>query len=318
MNPLVSIIIPTYNRAQLILETIDSIIAQTYEYWECIVVDDGSTDNTAAIVSTLIASDSRIRYYQRPTNKSQGANACRNYGLEVAKGTYINFFDSDDLMHKEKLAMQVSMLDASDADFNVCQTLVFEGSFNGTGYLRNAQLTSSDPFNDFISHRIKWLTQSPMLKKELLDKTNLKFDEQLQQSQELDFFGRLLALNTNYNTIDKPLVFLRTHSNSISHGIQSPDKLLSSFRVRISFVKNYNKRLTAYAYRSLVSESVGLFSRGLKRENNFKFDQKYFMYKELKDVLNKNNQKILLIMMCCSYRLINKGDVLKARLQSSI
>ena len=79
MKPLVSIIIPTYNRAHLIAETLDSIIAQTYTNWECIVVDDGSTDPTDELMETYCKKDSRFQYYHRPKNRPKGANACRNY-----------------------------------------------------------------------------------------------------------------------------------------------------------------------------------------------------------------------------------------------
>jgi glycosyltransferase involved in cell wall biosynthesis len=94
MNSLFTIIIPTYNRAELIKETIDSIRCQTYENWECIVVDDGSKDNTKVVVKTLNKEDARIRYiYQENAERS----AARNNGIRNAIGEYICFLDSDDV-----------------------------------------------------------------------------------------------------------------------------------------------------------------------------------------------------------------------------
>ena len=90
-EPLVSIIIPTYNRAHLIGETLGSVLAQTYQNWECIVVDDGSTDNTEAVLATFTAKDSRFQYDQRPKDRLAGGNAARNYGFELSKGEYINW-----------------------------------------------------------------------------------------------------------------------------------------------------------------------------------------------------------------------------------
>ena len=81
-NPLVSIIIPTYNRAHFIGETLESVLAQTYHNWECIVIDDGSTDYTDELMEFYCEKDSRIQYYHRPSHKPKGANACRNYGFE--------------------------------------------------------------------------------------------------------------------------------------------------------------------------------------------------------------------------------------------
>ncbi|MCM2302197.1 MAG: glycosyltransferase, partial [Flavobacteriaceae bacterium] len=91
--PLVSIIIPTFNRAHLIGETLDSILAQTYTNWECIVVDDGSSDNTHIVVGQYVAKDSRIKYVHRPEHMLKGPSSCRNYGFELSKGEYINWFD---------------------------------------------------------------------------------------------------------------------------------------------------------------------------------------------------------------------------------
>lgn len=106
--PFVSIIIPAYNRADHIGETLDSVRAQTYQNWECIVVDDGSKDNTAGIVAQYMSYDSRIRYiYQR----NQGPPAARNKGLKSFKGQYVQFCDSDDLIESRKIESHVRYLE---------------------------------------------------------------------------------------------------------------------------------------------------------------------------------------------------------------
>jgi len=106
-NPLVSIIIPTFNRAHLIGETLDSIMAQTYTNWECIIVDDGSTDGTDKVMAEYIAKDPRFQYHHRPKDRLPGGNAARNYGFEVSKGEYVNWFDSDDIMLPSKLKVKI-------------------------------------------------------------------------------------------------------------------------------------------------------------------------------------------------------------------
>ena len=83
-QPLVSIIIPTFNRAHLIGETLDSILAQTYTHWECLITDDGSTDNSIEIIQEYVTKDTRFKLFTRPANRPKGANACRNIGLEKA------------------------------------------------------------------------------------------------------------------------------------------------------------------------------------------------------------------------------------------
>jgi glycosyltransferase involved in cell wall biosynthesis len=101
---LVSVIIPCYNRAHIVRDTIDSLLAQTYRTFEALVIDDGSTDHTREVMSRY--TDSRIRYFYRANG---GLSAARNSGLDAAKGEFIAFLDSDDLWHPWKLAAQVEI-----------------------------------------------------------------------------------------------------------------------------------------------------------------------------------------------------------------
>jgi glycosyltransferase involved in cell wall biosynthesis len=105
MKPLVSIVIPTYNRAVTITRAINSVLKQTYQNFEIIVVDDGSNDNTEEIVSYF--SDNRIRYIRHTTK--QGGSAARNSGIKLVEGEYIAFLDSDDEWHPEKLQKQLNL-----------------------------------------------------------------------------------------------------------------------------------------------------------------------------------------------------------------
>lgn len=104
----VSIIIPTYNRAEYLPQAIESVRAQSYQDWEMIIIDDCSTDNTQAVVASFL-SDSRIRLVRNETN--QGIAKNRNRGIELARGQYIAMLDSDDVwIDREKLAKQVDFL----------------------------------------------------------------------------------------------------------------------------------------------------------------------------------------------------------------
>ena len=93
----ITIIIPLFNRASLIQETLHSIQAQTSKEWQCIVVDDGSTDNSCQVVSDFAKNDTRIKLVERDRT-TKGANTCRNIGLDIASTEWLMFFDSDDLM----------------------------------------------------------------------------------------------------------------------------------------------------------------------------------------------------------------------------
>ena len=103
-----SIITPSYNTARYISETIESVLAQTYQNWEMIVVDDCSTDNTDEVVSRFVMTDDRIRYIKNETNC--GAAFTRNKALREAKGRWVAFLDSDDLWYPEKLEKQLRFM----------------------------------------------------------------------------------------------------------------------------------------------------------------------------------------------------------------
>lgn len=128
--PTFSIIIPTYNRVTVIAHSLNSILAQTFQDWECLVVDDSSTDNTREIVQKYCNSDSRFRYILNKEKK--GANGARNTGIKQAKGRYVSFLDSDDSWHSDMLEQQLSKY-TSDIDiscvYSKLQTVYSDGSF---------------------------------------------------------------------------------------------------------------------------------------------------------------------------------------------
>lgn len=113
MNDLVSIITPSYNTAKFISETIECVLSQTYQNWEMIIVDDCSTDDTDDIVKKF--DDNRIKYFKNP--KNMGAAKSRNYALNVAKGRWIAFLDSDDLWTPDKLSKQIEFMEKNNYSF---------------------------------------------------------------------------------------------------------------------------------------------------------------------------------------------------------
>lgn len=115
MKELVSIIMPSYNTAKFIGETIESVLKQTYQSWELIIVDDCSTDNTDEVVKKYL-SDGRIKYLKN--EKNSGAALTRNYALREAKGRWIAFLDSDDLWKEDKLEKQIAFMEDNGYSFS--------------------------------------------------------------------------------------------------------------------------------------------------------------------------------------------------------
>ena len=113
---LVSIITPTYNCAKFIARTLDSVLAQTYQNWEMIIVDDRSTDNTKEIVEEYMARDSRIKYHLLDENS--GAAVARTEAMKLANGAYMAFLDSDDLWMPDKLERQIKWMNDNGYAFS--------------------------------------------------------------------------------------------------------------------------------------------------------------------------------------------------------
>ena len=129
MNDLVSIIMPSYNTENYIAETIQSVISQTYQNWELIIVDDYSMDNTDAVVEKI--KDSRIKYIKN--EKNLGAALSRNRALREAKGRWIAFLDSDDLWKTNKLERQLCFMEEHDYHFSYTNYEEIDEKSNKTG-----------------------------------------------------------------------------------------------------------------------------------------------------------------------------------------
>ena len=130
---MVSIITPAYNSEKFIAETILSVLAQSYQDWEMIIVDDGSTDRTSEIVSSFQEKDSRIKYFYNATNK--GSAFSRNLALQNAKGKWIAFLDSDDLWHPEKLEKQIEFMTKNGIHFSYTSYCEIDESSKEKGVL---------------------------------------------------------------------------------------------------------------------------------------------------------------------------------------
>ena len=104
---LVSIIIPTYNYGEFLPDAVESIFNQTYQEWECLIIDDGSTDNTKDIAHSVLLNDNRVSYYYQ---NRKGTSAAKNLGLKYSKGNFIQFLDADDILEDNKLEKHVSYL----------------------------------------------------------------------------------------------------------------------------------------------------------------------------------------------------------------
>lgn len=213
-NPIVTIIMATYNREKYILETLLSIQNQTFLDWECLIIDDGGFDNTKEVIAILLEQDKRFRYLQRPDSYAKGP-CCRNYGLDIAKGDYIIFFDDDDIVHPQNLELCVSEL--ADSSISFCRYIrnVFFDDFD---YIFDYSRTYTSFYIDIndvekmLKNELHFNCCAVMWKRECF--VNNRFDEKLMYAEEWELYSRILSLGYRGISIDKCLFSGRKHPNS--------------------------------------------------------------------------------------------------------
>jgi glycosyltransferase involved in cell wall biosynthesis len=224
--PLVSVIIPTYNRAWILKEAIDSVLSQTFEDYELIVVDDGSTDDTGAVIGSF----NGIEFI---TQANRGVSAARNRGIEAASGTYLAFLDSDDLWLPEKLESQMAFFDAHP-EAMICQT---QEIWIRNGRRINPKRRHQKASGMFFERSLELCLVSPsavVIKRDLLREVG-QFDGELPACEDYDLWLRIGARYPVF-LVDKPLVIKRGgHADQLSasrrldkYRIQSLKKILES------------------------------------------------------------------------------------------
>ena len=209
MNNLVSIITPSYNSKRFIKETIDSVLAQTYQDWEMIIVDDKSQDNSVEYIKNLIKDDHRIKLIELSENV--GAAMARNKALEVVRGKYIAFLDSDDIWLPKKLEIQINFMQKKECPISFTSYQIIDENSNETNHIINT--VESLNLKQYLKNTIIGFSTS-MIDRELI-KDEIKFLN-IRIRQDTNLWITLLKQGYKAYGINEVLVKYRVHSNSIS------------------------------------------------------------------------------------------------------
>lgn len=197
--PRLSVIIPTFNRGDLVGETIRSLQGQDFKDFEVIIVDDGSTDNTKTLCEEVVSADSRF-IYLADDKKNRGPSYCRNKGYRKARGEYLIFLDSDDLFLPGALKNRVKLMDAhKEKDFIVFMGEFFKRRVGDTKKLWNIP-TDVDPLLRFIGDDTPWQTTGPTWRTSSFEKTGL-WDEGIVGCDDQEFHTRALLAGLSYEFI---------------------------------------------------------------------------------------------------------------------
>jgi teichuronic acid biosynthesis glycosyltransferase TuaG len=218
--PSVSIIMPAFNREEYIAASIQSVIAQTYQNWELLIIDDGSVDKTAKIAQRFVAIDRRIKYLFQPNQKMARA---RNNGIRQSSGEFIAFLDSDDLWIEQKLELQIHVILRANVD------LVFSNGFIFTDDDIDDESTAFPIISgSFSAHEMFELlinanripTLSVLVRRNMLVDAG-GFDERPNYYgvEDYDLWLTLAKHNCCFHGMKEQLVRYRVHSNGVSRDI---------------------------------------------------------------------------------------------------
>lgn len=229
---LISVIVPCYNQAQYLPETLDSVIAQTYVNWECIIVNDGSTDNTAEIAQRYCAKDSRFRYVEK---KNGGLSSARNVGLEEAKGDYIQFLDSDDLLSENKFKQQLEVALNSGADVVVSRYDMYDGVrhvYFDNEWSCSKPLLSVDGFLYSWGKSFVIAIHAGFFSANFLAVNEIHFNEKVAALEDWIFWYQIANYGARFVQIDNVLAHYRVHPGSMS----TESNRMQVSRIKAAFV----------------------------------------------------------------------------------
>lgn len=263
-KPSVSVIIPTYNRATLIKRSIQSVLKQTFDDFEVIVVDDASSDNTEEVIASL--QDVRIRYFRHESNR--GGSAARNTGIEKAQGDLIAFQDSDDEWLPDKLEKQVKTIQQADPSVGLVYTGFWRIQGDTKEYLPGPHIkkTEGDIHQELLKGNFI-TTQAVLVKKECFQKVG-GFDDSLPRFQDWELFLRI-AKHYEFRYIAEPLVISYFTEGSIS---SKPQAMIEAFEIILDkHIDDYRLHKTLYA--TMLSNLANLY----RQDKNVKKTRQYLL-----------------------------------------
>lgn len=310
MSPKVSIIIPVFNNCEFVKIMIDSIIAQNYQYWELLLVDDGSIDSTINMLLKYEKYDSRIKLIYR-NRLPKGAQTCRNIGLSNAVGEYIIFFDSDDYVSPSCLSTRIEFME-KHPNLDFC---VFPGEeffkTPGDGKTQFGISTKNkDDLYLFLLPSLPFVVWNNIYRAKYLRTNNLVWDENIKSLQDSDYNIQNILTGAVYDYAKTmpDYFYRRNNPNSITKKIHTSSMIKSHLYFYEKIIKTVRKKYGNKYDRVLKYRSL-LFLKIIISSNN---NDNVFFVNQLKSLLlNLSNGKLLIknisIYTClCKYNIFKK------------
>ena len=240
MTELISVIVPIYNIEEYLRTCLNSLLNQTYQNFEVLMINDGSPDNSASICQEYAARDSRFRYFEK---ENGGASSARNMGIEYSEGSYITFVDPDDWLDETYLeilytnlkkynaAVSVSTYKRFDMDTNSWYFHAYNRS-NSIEIYTNKELLERLPFLATIDHSF-FFSSVKLVDKKLL--ASIRFNENTMLAEDMEFWYKVYLKVNKVVFVNRDTYTYRIHSTSAANNL-TVEKLKSSMQHRLAFI----------------------------------------------------------------------------------
>lgn len=263
MSPKISLIIPNYNKQQYLIDTFESVLAQTFKDWECIIIDDGSTDDSRKIINRFANRDSR---FKTVFQKNSGVCAARNAGLRMATGTWVMFLDSDDCLPTNAMESLISTAERYNADLVGGGTVVIteNSRFKPVPYTRNTEIifksNDNEVANDLckficLPEEYKWLwIWRHLFKREMI--ADKRFIEEIWYGDDVCWMLDIMHESKKFVVISAPVCYHRLSVNSVSQQKFNPEMFIwfptAMQYIHDNLLDKYSKQFWKILYKGLM------------------------------------------------------------------
>lgn len=316
---LISIIIPVYNCERYFEDCLDSIIDQTYKNIEIIIINDGSTDSTQDIIDKYVKQHKFIfGHYQ----KNSGQGVARNKALKLAKGEYVAFVDSDDMLHPKFLESLYNSIIKNNSDFAICDWMYYLGP-NNTRYVNKSKFIAYELLEnenkDLILDEKIYFTVNKLYKKDFLVKNNIKYGEGYIY-EDFEHYIKTCILANKISTVPNPYYLVRINDQSTTKtnydNMLHYDSFLNAIEISLKEIKYDNKYSKFYVYKYFLDRAYVYYKNRMpSKKIGKKFLKAVFKilneYKEnievpqttrkkyriiIKDILPKNRVRVFVFL----------------------
>ena len=292
----ISVILPTYNRADILNRTIKNVLNQSYSEFELIIINDASCDETLNVVKKYISKDARIKLINN--YKNLGCAKSRECGLAAANYDYIVFIDDDDFWDENKLLKQINSMNINAADIVICDY-----------YIESINQKTYKSMKGFVKNFKKQILQKPgpffqsiMIKKELFKLINSPFDTKSIPSEDWNFFIELSKINPKFSHVNEPLFTWKLHNNNQSLDIAKEVKALINiidkhyeyilYEQGTSIIANHYRRIARLYERLNDKENIKMYYLKAFKINPINFKNIFYYicvvigYEKTKSLIN--------------------------------